>query len=217
MREHMSISIADQVFRQLERDILTGKYRKGEILSELRLSNELGVSRTPVREAVRRLQQEQLIKDTKKGLEVLGISLEDTLDMYDIRLETEGIAAGRAAEKITGDDLKKMRDILELQSFYIEKSITDNSDKIRDMDSEFHELLYKCSGSIVFYYVLSSLHRKICKFREVSVTKQSRAVDSMKEHMAIYEALSRHDKEAAKELARQHVINARESISEMRG
>lgn len=86
MREHKSISIADQIFEQLERDILTGKYPRGEVLSELRLSAELGVSRTPVREAIRRLEQENILEESGRGVVVIGISREDMLDMYEIRM-----------------------------------------------------------------------------------------------------------------------------------
>ena len=74
MRDHKPISIADQVFEKLERDILSGKYPQGEILSELRLSGELGVSRTPIREAIRRLEQERILEDSGHGLVVIGIS-----------------------------------------------------------------------------------------------------------------------------------------------
>ena len=73
-RDHKPISIADQVFEKLERDILSGKYPQGEILSELRLSGELGVSRTPIREAIRRLEQERILEDSGHGLVVIGIS-----------------------------------------------------------------------------------------------------------------------------------------------
>ena len=81
MRDHRTISIADQIFEQLEKEILSGKYKRGEILSELKLSEELGVSRTPVREAIRRLEQEHILKDSGKGLTVVGISKTDMLDM----------------------------------------------------------------------------------------------------------------------------------------
>ena len=101
MRDHKPISIADQVFEKLERDILSGKYPQGEILSELRLSGELGVSRTPIREAIRRLEQERILEDSGHGLVVIGISRQDMLDIYEIRLQLEGLAAKRAAASIT--------------------------------------------------------------------------------------------------------------------
>ena len=79
MRDHRTISIADQIFEQLEKEILSGKYKRGEQLSELKLSEELGVSRTPIREAIRRLEQEHILADTGKGLTVVGISKTDML------------------------------------------------------------------------------------------------------------------------------------------
>ncbi len=215
MKDHKSVSIADGVFDRLEKDILTGKYKRGEVLSEIRLSNELGVSRTPVREAVRRLQQEQLLEEGPRGSVVLGISLEDTLDMYDIRLDLESKAAGRAAERISSEELNKMGEVLELQSFYIGKNDADNADKIRNLDSEFHRLLYKASDSRVFYNVLSTLHRKISKFRKASVSNHGRAVNSLKEHEAILQALQNHDSAEAERLTRLHVQNARDSMTEM--
>ena len=88
-----SISLADQVFDKLESDIVSGVYPRGEILTELKLVEQLNVSRTPIREALRRLEQERLIQDTGKGSLVLGITLDDLIDIMDIRLRCEGLAA----------------------------------------------------------------------------------------------------------------------------
>ena len=100
--EHRSISIADQIFDQLEREILAGKYARGEVISELGLSRELGVSRTPIREAIRRLEQEDFLEESGRGAVVVGISREDMEDMYEIRLQIEGAAARRAARNVSG-------------------------------------------------------------------------------------------------------------------
>ena len=213
MREHTTISIADQIFEQLERDILTGKYQRGEVLSEMRLSAELGVSRTPIREALRRLEQENILSDSGRGAVVVGISREDMLDMYEMRIQIEGLAAQRAAACISEQQLQQMRETLELQRFYIEKPGSDHADQIKDLDSRFHQLLYESSGSKAFYETLSSMHKKMTKFRKASVSRHSRAVESLAEHEAIYEALSRHDGEAARELTKRHNINARNSMT----
>lgn len=215
MREHKSISIADQIFEQLERDILTGKYPRGEVLSELRLSSELGVSRTPVREAIRRLEQENILVDSGRGAVVVGISHEDMLDMYEIRLRIEGLAAQRAAERISPEELLEMQEVLELQRFYIDKSGSDSSAQIKNLDSQFHELLYRSSGSKAFYDALLGLHKKMTKYRMASVRKHSRAVNSLEEHLAIYKALQEHDGQKAAQLTCEHVKNARDSIAEM--
>lgn len=212
MREHRPVSIADQIFENLEHDILVGKYARGEVLSELRLSEELGVSRTPIREAIRRLQQENILEDTGRGAVVVGISKEDVRDMYEIRRRVEGLAAARAAQNITDEELTRMRDILDLQHFYIEKTGSDNSAQIRNLDSDFHELLYKSCGSRTYSSVLLSMHKKIMKYRRVSIKDHSRAVGAYEEHVAIYEALAAHDSARAEQAAQLHVEKAAESI-----
>lgn len=214
MKDHKPISIADQVFEQLERDILTGKYPKGEILSELRLSSELGVSRTPIREAIRRLEQEHILEDTSRGMIVVGITRSDMLDIYVIRQQLEGEVAQRAAVHITDEALAEMKETLELQRFYIESEKTpgENSDQIKNLDSRFHQILYTSCGSRPFSDTLLSLHKKIIKFRKASVTHHSRAVHALEEHTAIYEALAAHDSEKAAAAALRHVTNAQASV-----
>ena len=216
IRDHKSVSIADQIFEQLEHDILIGKYSRGDVLTETSLTAELGVSRTPVREALRRLEQEHIIQDTGRGATVIGISREDMVDMYEIRIHTEGLCAARAAKNATEEQLAKMKDILDLQNFYIEKKaegdVQENTDNIKNLDSQFHELLYACSGSKAYMDVLQPLHRKMIKFRKASIKKHSRATESLKEHFAIYEAIKNGDEKKACELTTVHVTNARNNI-----
>lgn len=216
IRDHKSISIADQIFEQLEHDILIGKYPRGEVLTEMKLVAELGVSRTPVREAIRRLEQEHIIEDTGRGAVVVGISREDMFDMYEIRIHIEGLAAARAAQNITDEQLAKMKDILELQNYYIEKKsegdVQGNTDNIKNLDSQFHELLYISSASKAYVDTLLPIHRKMIKFRKASIKRHSRATESIKEHLAIYDALKNGDSEKARELATLHVTNARDNI-----
>ncbi|MBR5926729.1 MAG: GntR family transcriptional regulator, partial [Firmicutes bacterium] len=140
MREHKTISIADQIFDRLEKEILSGKYKRGEIVSENKLAESLGVSRTPVREAVKRLEQEGIIEDCSKGFRIIGITRDDMPDMYEIRIQIESLAAGRAAENISVDELKEMGEILDMQKYYIDRQNgegTDNSENIKDLDSRF--------------------------------------------------------------------------------
>lgn len=214
MRDHRTISIADQIFEQLQDEILSGKYKKGEILSEAKLSEELGVSRTPIREAVRRLEQERILDETGRGIVVVGISAEDMLDMYDIRIQLEGQAAARAAKNVTDEQLNEMQEVIDLQKFYTDKpgDVSNKSNNIRDMDSSFHELLYRASGSVVLHDTLSNIHKKILKFRKASVSDKSRAEQSYEEHLAILDALRLHEPELARSRTVQHIINARDNI-----
>ena len=103
MRVFKSTSLADQVFEKLENDIIQGVYPKGEILTELKLAEQLGVSRTPIREALRRLEQERLIEDMGKGSLVLGITENDLEDIMSIRERTEGLAAYYATINMTDE------------------------------------------------------------------------------------------------------------------
>ena len=84
MKNFRTASLADQVYERLEDDIVYGVYKRGEILTELKLAQNLGVSRTPIREALRRLEQERLIADIGKGSMVMGITHEDLFDIFDI-------------------------------------------------------------------------------------------------------------------------------------
>lgn len=207
--EHKAVSLADQIFEKLENDILVGEYAKGEILTELKLCENLGVSRTPIREALRRLEQENIIKMTSKGAVVVGISPADIEAIYEIRVRIEGYAARLAATEASEDQVKKLCDIVELQGFYIEK---EDAQQIMDCDSKFHKMLYKMSGSVPLYTTLYELHKKVIKFRRVSVEMSARAKCSWEEHKAIYEAIASHNGELADSLTTEHIKNARNSI-----
>ena len=208
MKEHRNISIADQIFEQLETEILSGKYHRGDILNELRLSREMEVSRTPIREALLRLGQENMVRESGRGMVVVGITREDMLDMYDVRLHLEGEIARRTAVNIQQEQLAKLLEILELQRFYISRQGGESSAHIRDLDSQFHELVYQSCGSKTYTFILTRIHKRMMKFRKASVSNQKRALQSIEEHMEIYHALAAHDPDAAEKAALAHVRNA---------
>ncbi len=205
MMEHKTVSLADQVFEKLEKDILSGVYPRGEILTESRLSSELGVSRTPVREALRRLEQEHIIEDTGKGAIVIGITEKDLTDIFMIRKYLEGLAASLAAQNRTEEQLNELREALEFQEFYLQKR---NAEQIKQLDSRFHTVMYQLSGSNAFYDTLVPLHKKIQRYRRVSVENNSRAEASVAEHQKIFDAIARQDAVAAEQSACEHVENA---------
>ncbi len=207
--EHKTISLAEQVFERLENDILCGKYKRGELLTEIMLVSDLAVSRTPVREAIRRLEQEHLVEATTKGILVLGITHEDLVDIMDLRLKIEGVAAARAAERITDDELRELRDALELQEYYVSKK---DAEHIKSLDNTFHYLVYRFSGSNIIYDTLMPLHNKARKYRKASVENESRALSSVQEHRAIYEAIAARDSELAERMTAMHVENAKKHI-----
>ena len=207
--ERRSNSIADQIFEILERDILSEKFPRGEVLTENRLSELLEVSRTPVREALRRLEQEHLIEMTTKGALVIGISKEDIVTIYEMRLRLEGMAA--AAKNASPSDIAELREILDMQEFYTAKGDADN---IKNADSRFHRAIYRASGSVPLCDTLTDLHKKIIKYRKASVSDKSRATESLAEHRAVLDAISRGDRANAEKLTVTHIRNAMQHIIE---
>ena len=204
-----TVSLADQVFEKLENDIITGVYPRGEILTELKLVEQLGVSRTPIREALRRLEQERLIAESGKGSVVLGITVEDLVDIMDIRQRIEGLAAWYATKNLTEEGLEKLRHISQLQDFYYEKQDVEH---LRQMDDQFHDTIYELSGRTVICDTLLPLHRKTMRFRKISIQDSKRLGRSIQEHKAIFEAIASADAELAAKLTTEHIANAKENM-----
>ena len=204
-----TVSLADQVFEKLENDIITGVYPRGEILTELKLVEQLGVSRTPIREALRRLEQERLIAESGKGSVVLGITVEDLVDIMDIRQRIEGLAAWYATRNMTQDGLEKLRHISQLQDFYFEKQDVEH---LRQMDDQFHDTIYELSGRTIICDTLLPLHRKTMRFRKISIQDTQRLGRSVQEHKAIFEAIASGDAELASKLTTEHIANAKENM-----
>ena len=208
--EHKTISLADQVFDRLEREILDGVYTRGEVLTELRLVSDLGVSRTPIREALLRLEQEHIVEMTGKGILVLGVTKEDYFDIMEVRGRIEGLCAARAAKNITPEQLDELREALELQEYYVTKK---DAEHIKSFDGSFHQMIYRFSASTVLMDTLEPLHKKAQKYRKKSVENSSRAELSAKEHRAIYEAIAAHDEEKAEQAMLLHIENAKRHIA----
>ena len=203
--EHKTFSLADQVYEQIEKDILSGVYKRGDILTESKLSAELGVSRTPIRESLRRLEQEHLIEETAKGVVVIGISDDDLEDIFLVRSKLEGLLCKTVALNRTDEEFKKLKETLELQEYYVLKK---DPDRIKSVDNEFHDLIYQISGRRVIINILSPLHKKIQKYRRAAVTNHSRAEASLAEHKAILDAIEEQDGDKAYDLTVKHIKNA---------
>lgn len=204
-----TVSLADQVFEKLESDIITGIYPRGEILTELKLVEQLGVSRTPIREAMRRLEQERLIQESGKGAVVLGITLEDLVDIMEIRQRIEGIAAYYATKNMTPEGLAELEKISDLQDFYYTRK---DLECLRQTDDRFHDTIYELSRRTVVRDILLQLHRKTQRYRKSSIEDETRLSCSIKEHKSIFQAIAAADAELAAELTVKHIENAKENM-----
>ncbi len=199
-------SLRGKVFNQLQNDILNGKYHPGESLVETKLSEEMGVSRTPIREAIRQLELEGLVQYyPNKGAVVTGISSKDIEDIYTIRMMIEGLAARWAAQNITPQELEELREALDLEEFYTLKNDTEH---LLKLDSRFHEIIFRASKSKPLMHTLSSFHHYVQRARNESLSSPVRARKVLEEHKAILQAIADRNPEMAEKLTKQHVKNA---------
>ncbi len=201
-----SNSLHSRVYNRIRNDILNGVYEPGESLVELKLSEELGVSRTPVREALRQLELEGLVQSVpNKGATVRGVTEQDIQDIYTIRMLIEGLAARWAAEKITPEELEELKEAVDLEEFYTTKS---NYGNMLRFDTRFHDIIFKASKSKPLMYTLSTFHRYVQKARRVSMSSPERAAEVLQEHKAILQAIIDRDADRAEKLMTEHVRNA---------
>ena len=203
-------SLRIRVFNAIENAILDGEYKDGDSLNELRLSKELGVSRTPVREALMQLELEGLVRNIpNKGAVVVGVTEQDTHDIYEIRIRIEGLASRLCAENITDDELHALEQIVDLQEFYLLKNDTE---QIWKLDGDFHKIIYDASRSRPLRFTLSNFHNYIKKARDISMQTEGRAEKTVAEHRAILDAIKAHNGELAEKLTAQHISNAENNI-----
>ncbi len=214
MITNKAVSLSDQVYEKLESDIYSGKYKRGDIITEPALCEELGVSRTPVHEAVTRLKYDHIVEDCSKGILVIGISMEDAELIYDIRKSIECMAAAACAKNITEEQLEDLKETMEMQTYFMKKG---NSEKVKYYDSQFHLKIYKYCGSAVYYDVLEPLHKKIQKYRQASVEDKSRAEFSVYEHQNILNQIAAHNEPAAAEAMYYHICRAEEHLKLLSG
>jgi DNA-binding GntR family transcriptional regulator len=211
MRNYKTTSLADQVFEKLESDIIQGVYKRGELLTELKLVEQLGVSRTPIREALRRLEQERLIEDAGKGSRVLGITESDLFDIMTIRERVEGVAAYYATKNMTPEGEKELTHLVDLQEFYYEKR---DAERLRQVDDQFHDLICILSKRTVITDTLIPLHHKTRRYRRIAMEDWARATKTKGEHYEIYQAIVSGNAELAEELTTRHIMNAKKHMME---
>ena len=206
-------SLEESVFFTLEEEILSGSLKRGDALTEAALSQRLGVSRTPLRAALSRLSDEGLVEIVpNRGAVVVGIGDEDLKDIYEIRIRLEGLASREAAKRISREDLERLRHSVELSEFYISKHDAEN---LKELDSEFHRIIYKASGNRLLCKTLTELHRNIQFYRKRSLTVVDRTEKSVKEHREILDAIERGDSEAADRLTSAHIEAALNNLIEV--
>lgn len=188
------LPLAISIFIRLREEILRGRLKNGEKLTEQSVCNEYNVSRTPVREAFRLLEQEDLIQMIpNRGAFVTGMTQQDIADMYDMRKEYEILAFKWAVERMTDEELEEIKNAYELMEFYTMKG---ESGKAHDQNVHFHELIYEASHNRQLARILTSFQYYTKLFREEGELGQAHDEDMsevLKEHDDILLALEDRD------------------------
>ena len=203
-------SLRGKVFSKIREDILAGNYREKDELKEAAISKALGVSRTPVREALRQLELEGLVSIIpNKGAYVNGITAKDIYDIYVIRSYLEGLCAKWACEHITKEQTEELEEIIYLSEFHIKK---EHWEQIFELDTRFHLSLYKACGSKILEHILSDYHHYVERVRKNTLASRERALTASEEHKAILEAVLNKDEERAEKIANEHIFKSMENI-----
>ena len=203
-------SLRGRVFHKLREDILSGKYEENEELKEVAIGEDLGVSRTPVREAFRQLELEGLIQIIpNKGAYVTGITEKDVKDIYMIRSLLEGLCARWATEHITQEQLAEMEENIYLSKFHAQKG---HLEQLAELDNRFHDIMYEACDSKILEHQLKDFHQYVLRVRRKTLASKNRGPKSNEEHEEILQAIKAGDGERAEQLANRHMINAYDNM-----
>lgn len=202
--------LREVVSEALREAIISGLLKPGERLMEIQLAEELGVSRTPVREAIRKLELEGfVVMVPRRGTYVADLSIKDINEVFEIRTALDVLAAGLAAERITEEELEQMERLLVEIGEYIDQGDIDN---IVEVDTRFHDILYSASRNDRLVGIISNLREQFTRFRTVSMAFPGRLKDTLDEHRKMLEAIAQRNVELAQQIAREHMENSEQTL-----
>ena len=202
--------LRDVVCEALRAAIQSGELPPGERLMEIPLAEELGVSRTPIREAIRKLEQEGfVVMIPRRGTYVADITLKDINQVFEIRSSLEELAASLASERITPDELEELERHLVSINDYMESR---DFDKIVAADIAFHEVLYSASRNDRLIEIIHNLREQTFRFRSVSMNQPGRLAKTWEEHRLLVEALADHNPQQARRIARIHMEHSEQAL-----
>ena len=199
------LPLRDVVFNTLREAILKGELKPGERLMELQLAAKLGVSRTPIREAIRMLEQEGLaVTIPRKGAEVAKMTEKDMEDVLQIREALDELAAKIACEQISEEQLEEL--VATMHEFE-ESTKTDNVKKIAEADVKFHDIIYQSTGNPKLVNMLNNLREQMYRYRVEYLKREEAHPQLIAEHAAIIEYISKGEKKAATDIMCKHIDN----------
>lgn len=197
--------LREAVYQRLRKAIVEGHLKPGERLVETRIAERLHVSRLPVREAFRRLEQENLVRASSQGMVVTEITATKVEETYAIRAVLEGLCCRLAAQQITPQEAERLRASVDRTHQAIEGG---DLEAITAATEEFHELLLEISRNATLKNLLSQVRDSVLRYRYATIPLEGRASELLREHRMIADAILAHDAERAEQLARQHILAA---------
>lgn len=206
------LPLRDVVFNTLRQAILKGELEPGERLMEIQLAERLGVSRTPIREAIRKLELEGLVvMIPRKGAEVAKITEKDLKDVLEVRCALEGLAVELACKKITQDGLNRLKkNLKEFEGAVRENDITTLAEK----DVEFHDLIFAVTDNERLIQLLNNLREQMYRYR-VEYLKDTKTHEQLiNEHESIIRDLENRNCNDAKEHLTAHIYNQVHAVSQ---
>lgn len=206
------LPLRDVVFNTLRNAILTGELEPGERLMEIKLAQKLGVSRTPIREAIRKLELEGLVVMTpRKSAEVARITKEDLTDVLEVRRVLECLAIDLSCENVTEEEIALMEENL----VRFRKAISKNDVKeIALIDVDFHEIIYKSTKNKRLIQILNNLREQMYRYRMEYIKDKETRENLAKEHRLIIDTIISKDNEAGKKAILDHINNQEATILE---
>ncbi|MDO4649425.1 MAG: GntR family transcriptional regulator [Eubacteriales bacterium] len=204
------LPLRDVVFKTLRKAILKGELKPGERLMELALAERLGVSRTPIREAMRKLELEGLVVMVpRRGAQVARITEKDLNDVLEVRIALENVAIEKACTLMTDEELRH----LWVASKNFEKSI-DEGDPVRlaEADAAFHQIIYNASDNTKLIQVLNNMREQIYRYRVEYLKEEEPRQQLLAEHQRLVEAIRSRNVEEARKISYDHLENQRTAI-----
>jgi len=197
--------LREVIFNTLREAIIVGELKPGERLMEVQLAEKMGVSRTPVREAIRKLELEGLVNMIpRKGAHVADLSVKDIMDALEVRASLDGLATALAAERITDEELKELKRVQLQFVQYVEKGTLQGLVK---KDVEFHDIIYNSSRNEKLIQITNNLREQVQRFRVIYLKDYDSTREIIKEHTGIFDALEKRDRELAQKVAQKHIKN----------
>ncbi len=205
------LPLREVVYESIRKAILTEKLHPGERLMENMIATKLGVSRTPVREAIRMLSDEGLVLIIpRRGAQVASISRKELDDVLEIRESLEALAIGRACERITDAMLDELS---EAQEYFRSMTADGELTELARADEDFHAVIYRAAGNRRLDSIISNLREQMYRFRLEYLKKPGICEELVAEHDAIIEAVRQRNKKLAERLITVHVDKQREAIA----